>query len=172
MKHTELEVLVTSFSIYLYIFLSLFFFSFFCSVKEITTPIEHTSETYRKQYTYSLEDSEGNTYQFQNSSIIPQLWILRWLCTLHQNHKGLGPTSARLNTQMVKGESPSRNPAASRGSQNRFLLLAPGTLSDFSGGFCLLAFSNFFLRYSCKALCGNINSFLEKENPRIQGLLN
>jgi len=63
----------------------------------LNIPYKHTENT------YSLEDNEGNTYQFQNSSIIPQLWNLCWLCTLHQNHKGLGLTSARLNTRVVKG---------------------------------------------------------------------
>lgn len=164
------KVLVTGFSFSLYTFLSFFFlFSFFCSVKEITTPIEHTS--YRKQHTYSLEDNEGNTHQFQNSSIIPQLWTLCWLCTLHQNYKGTGLTSARLNTWVVKGRGPAGTLLPWRAQRTGCCFQVPpgAPLGPFQifWRFLFACFWAIFMIYqcSCKALCGNITQFPKKRKP-------
>lgn len=141
-------------------------------MKEITTPIERTPETHRKQYTYSLT-YESHTYLFQNSSIIPQLGDLHWLCTLRQSTHDWDSHGQGSTHEWSRGVPAGALLPTGLWEQGAFLLRA-WDLVWFSGvSVCLLSAIGIILTtFFRKALRRNVNGFLERENPWVQGLLN
>lgn len=117
-------------------------------MKEITTPIKRTLETYRKQYTYSLEDNKSHTYQFQNSSIIPQLGDLHWLCTLRQSTHDWDSHGQGSTHKWSRGVPAGALLPTGLREQGAFLLRA-WDLVRFSGvSVCLLSALGLFLQHS------------------------
>lgn len=161
-------MLVTSFSIYLHISLSLFLFF----------PLQHERNNYtyrtylrnKKQYIYSSEDNKGHTYQFQNSSIIPQLWDLHWLCTLRQSTHDWDSHGQGSTHEWSRGVPAGALLPEGLQEQGAFLLRA-WDLVRFSGvSVCLLSAIWIILTiFFRKALCRNVNSFLEKRKPMSSG---